>query len=234
MNYRDDREALRGEVDTLQQELAAAKADQERFQQLEQRLEATKREMQALEAELGRARPRSSRGASRIVVPIALLVVAAAGGAVLLLARRPAPIAAPVITPTPIPAPIPEPNSPPRDPGPAQTVAVAEAKPARQVQLAWSATVTKSTEPTVHQGSPCRISANAVPDSNGMHVIDVKVTCGARTIYDESSPLNGMSMLDSDANQRPGPRIGTWVYDLVSPTRATARPRRIKRSSTRR
>jgi hypothetical protein len=83
------------------------------------------------------------------------------------------------------------------------------------VRVSWSASVTKSTDASLHPGAACTIDANAVPDSSGMHVIDVTVTCGGRALYDENGHLNGMSMLDSGARQHAGPKAGTFVYDFA-------------------
>jgi glutamate/tyrosine decarboxylase-like PLP-dependent enzyme len=49
MGYRDDRDALRSEVDTLQKELESARDDQQRLAGLEQRLDAARREVNAIE-----------------------------------------------------------------------------------------------------------------------------------------------------------------------------------------
>lgn len=51
MGYRDDRDALRSEVDTLQKELESARDDQQRLAGLEQRLDAARREVNAIEGE---------------------------------------------------------------------------------------------------------------------------------------------------------------------------------------
>lgn len=215
MNYRDDRDALRGEVDNLQQELAAARADQERLQQIEQRLEAAKREIHALEAEVGQRRRKAGPRAALIVLPLVVASIAVvAGAAFFVVIQRPAPplpiepmaTALPVMPGITMPTPVPR---------PAETATEPSEAAARQVQLKWSATVTKSNAAGVPAGSTCQIGARAVPDSSGMHVVDVKVTCGAQTIYDQAGRLNGTSQIDSDAKQRPGPKAKTWVYDLI-------------------
>jgi hypothetical protein len=216
VNYRDDREALRGEVDNLQQELAAARADQERLRQIEQRLEAAKREIHALEAEVGKQQRKTGPRGALIVLSMALAgIVVAAGAAAFLLVQSPAkpplPLA-PMATALPIMPGIAMPTPVPR---PAETATEPSAASSREVQLKWSATVTKSNAAGVPAGSTCQIGARGVPDSSGMHVVDVKVTCGAQTIYDQASRLNGTSQIDSDAKQRPGPRPKTWVYDLI-------------------
>jgi hypothetical protein len=219
MGYRDDREALRNEVDTLQKELESARDDQQRLAGLEQRLDAARREVGAIEAELGKARRRTPARRGSIVVGTigAVVVITAIYG--FLFASRPRPVVMPiapnivqpppalppivpvaVATAAPLPTPIPAPK---------------EAAPARRANVVWTATVTKSHGFPARPGSTCTIRAGVVPDANGMHATDVEVTCGGLTAYDEKGHLNGMSMLDSDAKQRPGARAGTWVYELA-------------------
>jgi hypothetical protein len=215
MGYRDDREALRNEVDTLQKELESARDDQQRLAGLEQRLDAARREVGAIEAELGKARRRTPARRGSIVVGTigAVVVITAIYG--FLFASRPRPVVMPiapnivqpppivpvaVATAAPLPTPVPAPK---------------EAAPARRANVVWNATVTKAQGVAVRAGSTCTLRAGVIPDSTGMHVVDVEVVCGALTVYDEKGALNGMSMLDSDAKQRPGARAGTWVYELV-------------------
>ncbi|MEO7331006.1 MAG: hypothetical protein ABI193_20695 [Minicystis sp.] len=214
MNYRDDRDALRSEVDTLQQELAVARADQERLQQIEQRLAAAKREIDALEAEVGKRR-RTGPSPALLAIPLALVGVVVAASAAIFILMRPSPAPPPAIT-APPPQAIPEPPAPPPPPRPAPLPASPEPEraPQRQATASWSATAIKSNAPGVRPGASCRVNALVVPDKSGMHVTAVKITCGAQTIYDQSGRLNGMSQLDSDAKQRAGTKPGTWIYDL--------------------
>src|SRR4051812_542912 len=61
VNYRDDREALRAEVDVLRQEVDQAREDHKRFEEVQKRLEQAQRELHSLEGELARVRPKSLR-----------------------------------------------------------------------------------------------------------------------------------------------------------------------------
>lgn len=217
MGYRDDREALRSEVDTLQKELESARDDQQRLAGLEQRLDAARREVHAIEGELAHAqrRPPPRRRALMLALVGVAAGAATIGGFLFAVPRRPAPVVgldAPVaVTAPPIRiAPIaPIATTPPVAP------AVPE-KPAavRRANAVWTATVTKASGLPLAVGSSCTIRAGVIPDSTGMHPIDVEVTCGGRTIYDEKGVLNGMSMLDSDAKQRAGTKAGSWVYEM--------------------
>jgi hypothetical protein len=221
MGYRDDREALRSEVDTLQKELEVARDDQQRLAGLEQRLDAARREVDAIEGELARAQGRPP--AKRRVLMLAVVGVAAGsaavGGFLFAVPRSPAPIAVVVtdaptaVTATPgVIAPIaPAAPTAPRPAPPALE------KPAavRRANVVWTATVTKASGLPLALGSSCTVRAGVIPDSTGMHPIDVEVTCGGRTIYDEKGMLNGMAMLDSDAKQRAGAKPGSWVYDIA-------------------
>lgn len=81
MGYRDDRDALRSEVDTLQKELESARDDQQRLAGLEERLDAARREVGAIEAELSRAgisRAGSTRAPSRRKVLVMRVMAAVA------------------------------------------------------------------------------------------------------------------------------------------------------------
>jgi hypothetical protein len=217
MGYRDDRDALRSEVDTLQRELESAREDQQRLAGLEQRLDATRREVSAIEAELARARP-VRRGPSALIVVggVSALAACMAVAGVFLFSARPSAVVAiapPSLPATPVVAPI-------------EPVAIATAEPAplpaataiappRRANVSWTATVTKAQGLALHVGSTCTVRAAVIPDSTGMHATDVEVTCGALTIYDEKGHLNGMSMLDSDAKQRAGNKAGSWVYEIA-------------------
>ena len=216
MGYRDDRDALRSEVDSLQKELESARDDQARLAGLEQRLEAARREVGAIEGELARAQGRAPARRGALILGVLGVVAGAAaiGGylaaaprsrAVMPVVMTAAPIAepppiAPVATATAQPTAAPEPEKP---------------APVRRANATWTATVTGARGLPFGVGSTCTIRAGVIPDSTGMHPTDVEVTCGGRTIYDQKGPLNGMSMLDSDAKQRPGARAGSWVYEIA-------------------
>ena len=101
-----------------------------------------------------------------------------------------------------------------------------EDAPERRANAIWTATVTSARGLAVAVGSSCTVRAGVVPDSHGMHVTDVEVICGGRTIYDEKIPLNGMSSLDSDAKQAAGAKAGTWVYEIEYRDRGDRSPPR--------
>lgn len=231
MNYRDDRDALRSEVENLQQELGAARADQQRLQHIEQRLEAAKREMEALEGELERARGKRKRTGPppALFAGIAIAIVAMGAGFFFVMKSSPAPAPVVVVSPpqpvqvTPPPTPVPVPEPP-------HTVDPLPPAEVKSVLATWSASVTQSTDASLHAGTKCKIEALVVPDSSGAHVKNLTVECGNKTIYDEKAPLNGMSMLDSGATQRAGTSAGSWVYDFYlsdvgarGPSRAQAK-----------
>ena len=160
MGYRDDREALRSEVDTLQKELESAREDQQRLAGLEERLDAARREVGAIEAELSRSRGRAPARRGALVVGLmgALAVFAAIGGFVVVYRPRPPVVAtAPIIArPTPVvPAIVPTVTAP---------HALAKPAPARRASAVWTATVTKASGVPLHAGSPCTIRAGVIPD----------------------------------------------------------------------
>ncbi len=202
----------------LQKELESARDDQQRLADLEQRLDAARREVGAIETELGRARGRGP-GARKGLVPamVGVLVVSVGLGAYVAMAPRARP-------PTPTAVAVPQVVEPPRPIMPVATPTMgAPVPPVREVErpasrranVAWTATVTKSNGSPIRVGSTCMIRAGVIPDSTGMHPVEVEVSCGGLTVYDEKGALNGMSMLDSDAKQRAGVKAGTWVYELA-------------------
>jgi hypothetical protein len=216
MGYRDDREALRSEVDTLQKELEVARDDQQRLIGLEQRLDAARREVNAIEGELARAQGRSpARRRALVFVLVGVPAAAAVLGGLYFAASPVAVVPGPpiAVTATPLPVvplpPSPATTRPTAPPAPEKPAAV------RRANATWTATVTKASGLPLAVGSSCTIRAGVIPDSTGMHPIDVEVTCGGRTIYDEKGALNGMSRLDADAKQRAGAKAGSWVYEIA-------------------
>jgi hypothetical protein len=216
MGYRDDRDALRSEVDTLQKELEVARDDQQRLAGLEQRLDAARREVNAVEGELARAQGRPPAKRRALVFVLAGVAAAAAlGGFLFAAAPSPGAVATepPLVTATPLPS-VPLPIAP-ATARPTAPPAPAKPAPVRRANAVWTATVTKATGLPLAVGSSCTIRAGVIPDSTGMHPVDVEVTCGGRTIYDEKGALDGMSRLDADAKQRDGARAGSWVYEIA-------------------
>lgn len=230
MGYRDDRDALRTEVDTLQKELEGARDEQQRLANLEQRLEATRREMSAMEAELARARGRSPTSRRALVLPLAVVLAATLVGFYFAVApRRPPPVTEEhpsLVTPSAMARAIARARPLPTTGLPADTVDTSKPSPPRRASAIWTATVTRAQGVPVAVGSTCTISAGVVPDESGMHATDVEVRCGGLSLYDQKAPLNGTSMLDSGATQRAGARAGSWVYDLVFRDRGDRSPPR--------
>ncbi|HTN89408.1 MAG TPA: hypothetical protein VL242_37285, partial [Sorangium sp.] len=170
MHYRDERDALRGRVDSLQEQLATAKRaleDQrdddrtERVAQLERQMAEARRVLDQLGRELDQVRGRPQRS---LFVPV-LAIIAGLGicsSVAAYLLVRPAPEAAadavpyPVVVPTRIPAPVDPAPEPAPTPAPATPAPEA---PARTATATWKATVTRATGLPLAAGATCTVEA---------------------------------------------------------------------------
>ncbi|WP_437622442.1 hypothetical protein [Sorangium sp. So ce1151] len=225
MHYRDERDALRGRVDSLQEQLATAKRELEdqrdddrtaRVAQLERQMADARRLLDQLGRELDQVRSRPRRS---LFVPVLALIaglgICTSVAAYLLV--RPAPEAADdavpyagvVATPVPVPIdPAPEPA-----PTPAPATPAPEA-PARTATATWKATVTRATGLPLAAGATCTVEAQLAGSGEKIRVPALQIVCGGTPIYSSSDPLNGMSRFSSGVEEDSGAAPGTHVYAI--------------------
>jgi hypothetical protein len=227
MDYRDERDALRGRVDSLEEDLRGARVElaqrgqggePERIADLERQAAEARRLLERIEGELQQLRPPRPRTGS--LRPALWLFGAASFVALLsvyvVVRRNRAPM--PVVSPPPVsvlppePEPIatlppvvtPPPPPPAEPPAPAHTSLVAR----------WNARVTRSTGRAPAPGTACRIEATLARSKRGIRVDPLTVQCGAARIYDSTEALNGMAMMNAGAEERSGDRQGISTYLL--------------------
>ncbi len=217
MNYRDERDALRGRVDGLEQELEDARRAQiddatkrARIEQIETRLRETEANMHAMRQELGalRGEERPKKNRTVLWISIAMVFVGAMMSSFVLV-RAPAPPPPRVQNfPTvaePIPAPPPIPAIPTEDPFKAP-------KAVRQVKAQWTGKVTRVNGFTASPGSPCVIDATLETDGAKPRVAQLMVKCADKVVHDSSEKVEGMSMTSAGMAEVPGKQAGTYEY----------------------
>lgn len=247
MTYRDERDALRERVETLQEDLneaerkiAEQKANEEkqaRVEVIEQRMNEARRELDGLANELERlkgAPQRPQKSNSVYVVLAASGALALAGiGAGFFLALRSAPERE--MPPEPAPQKPAEvvATVPPLPPEPAPTVApvpVPEATPpapARTAEVSFKGRVAQSTGMGPRAGSACTLLA--LLEGNGGEkgrVRSLEVQCGGQKVYDSRDKLEGMSMFSAGFAELAGKQAGTFTYAIrYSDTGSRSGPR---------
>ncbi|WP_437743189.1 hypothetical protein WMF39_48085 [Sorangium sp. So ce1504] len=227
MQYRDERDALRGRVDSLEEQLAAARKELEehrdddraaRVEQIERQMAEARRVLDQLGRELAAVRGRPKRSSA-----VPLLVTMAGVGLCAMIASyllaRPAretmaivqqPALPPPAPPLPeLPAPVPEPAQAPPEPA-----APAREAPSRTATATWRATVTRATGLPLAAGAACTVEAELASSGDDIRVPALRILCGGKPIYRSSDPLNGMSMFSSGVEEDSGPEPGTYVYAL--------------------
>ncbi|WP_438005024.1 hypothetical protein WME89_40745 [Sorangium sp. So ce321] len=227
MRYRDERDALRGRVDSLQEQLATARKELQdhrdddraaRVEQLERQVEDARRVLDQLGRELDavRGRPRRSLAAPILALLAGLGICAMVAGYAL---RAPAPGTTDGV-PGPVPALPPEPvrapsalapGPAPASPGPA---APGPEKPPRRATATWNAGVARATGLPLAAGAPCTVEAELTSSGDDIRVPSLQVVCGGEPIYRSSDPLDGMSTLSSGVEEDSGAEPGTHVYVL--------------------
>ncbi|WP_437547759.1 hypothetical protein WME97_47575 [Sorangium sp. So ce367] len=233
MQYRDERDALRGRVDSLEEQLAAARKElaehrdddrAARVEQIERQMAEARRVLDQLGRELDAVRGRPKRSSA---VPL-LVTVAGVGFCAMIasyLVARPAretmaivqqPALPPPVPPLPElpplpqpPAPVPEPAQAPPDPA-----APARVAPSRTATATWRASVTRATGLPLAAGAACTVEAELASSGDDIRVPALRVLCGGKPIYRSSDPLNGMSMFSSGVEEDSGPEPGTYAYAL--------------------
>ncbi|XYI02690.1 hypothetical protein ACMHYB_24235 [Sorangium sp. So ce1128] len=224
MRYRDERDALRGRVDSLEEQLATARKELQdhrdddraaRVEQLERQMEDARRVLDQLGRELDavRGRPRRSLAVPILAVLAGLGICAMVAGHVL---RGPAPGTTDGV-PGPVPAlppePVPAPSALAPEPAPAPAAPAPE-RPLRRATATWKAAVARATGLPLAAGAPCTVEAELASSGDDIRVPSLQVLCGGKPIYRSSDPLNGMSMFSSGVEEDSGSEPGTHVYAL--------------------
>jgi hypothetical protein len=209
MDYRDERDALRARVESLEGEIATARAENERMRATESALAAAQRENEKLRAEVRRLQPRGNRPSAW---PIAGLVVCGvavcAGGAALTLLTRsmhqppvvveqPGGDERPAATAVEGPAPKPE-----REPSP------------RATTVQWEARVRKSDGLAFPVGTACTVRATLRTDGAKGRSPDVEIACGGKSLYRSTDQLEGQSSMSYAEGEVPGPEAGSYRATL--------------------
>ncbi|WP_437812817.1 hypothetical protein [Sorangium sp. So ce1078] len=225
MQYRDERDALRGRVESLEEQLAAAKKELEdhrdddraaRVEQIERQMAEARRVLDQLGRELDavRGRPRRSLAVPILAMLAGLGLCAMVAGYALM---RPAPGAMDDV-PRPVPAlppePVPTALAPEPAPAPPEPAAPAPEKPLRRATATWNAAVARATGLPLAAGAPCTVEAELTSTGDDIRVPSLEVVCGGKSIYRSSDPLNGMSMFSSGVEEDSGAEPGTYVYAL--------------------
>ncbi len=240
MDYRNERDALRGRVENLEQELAGAREAQGSDAERARRIAELEREMAEGQALLARMSHEldALRGPAVKAAPLApparkpsapgrlsaraLVLVVSSVAAVLLAvvelisagpARHtdPAPPRATTAAP-PAPAALPPP-APAAVPPPVATTS-APAPVERETTARWTARVKRASGRPLAAGSPCTVEAALQSEGASIRVRRLTVGCGKAQLYDSDVALEGISMSSSAATEEAGPAEGTVVYAL--------------------
>ncbi len=223
MDYRDERDALRARIESLEGALGSAQAEVERMRATEAALEASKREVVLLRSELHRLRPGGpprQNGRMGLFIAACSGVMAIAFGAAFLLRSGPVPPPPPTIQEpvwvspvVPVPPPAvtlvepPTPAEPPRPPPPARV--------ARTASVEWKATVARSQGGGPPPGTSCTIVADLSGNGQEADASEVEVSCGTKFLYRSSDPFDGMSSNGSEVTEAAGKTAGTLQYTLA-------------------
>ncbi|MDI1452202.1 hypothetical protein [Polyangium sp. 6x1] len=233
MTYRDERDALRGRIQGLEQDLQDARRFQQtaeekraRIEQIEGRMREAEQDLQALRSELvalrGAPPPKKK---SSFVVPVLIgstVLLAMTGSLVAFLVMEPPPpphepVVSPVVVTEPIPA-----TEPPRSVAPP----AAPLAPMRQVAARWTGKVTHASGLPFGAGASCIVDSTLEGNGDKGNVVDLSVTCGGRPVYRSSDKLEGMSMNGFGLGEEPGKDAGTFTYAVrYSDTGARSGPR---------
>jgi hypothetical protein len=234
MNYRDERDALRGRIEGLEQDLQDARRLQEddatkraRVEQIEARMRETEENLRAMRAELVAlgAAPKPKKTLVPVFIGMGVAFLAAAMTGVFL-ARAPAPPPPPISRPPqqvaePAPAPLPTPEIPTDDPLPLKPPA-----PPRQAKAQWVGKVTRIQGLAGGPGAPCIVDATLESGGNEGRVSELSVKCSGKVVYNSEDKLEGMSMLGYGFAEEPGKDAGTQAYAVkFSDTGARSGPR---------
>lgn len=217
MNYRDERDALRGRVEGLEQELEDARRSQmdeaakrARIEQIEARMRETEANMNEMRRELGalRGKPSAKKNLMPLWIGIAMVFLGAIVSG-FLLARAPAPpppyVERAVATVVPVPEAPPNPEIPTEDP-------LKTLKSVRKAKAQWTGKVSRINALGLAPGAPCLIDATLESEGGKQRVSHMTVKCADKVIYNSTDKLEGMAMMSSGMAEEPGKQAGTFVY----------------------
>jgi hypothetical protein len=197
MDYRDERDALRARVESLEGEVASTRAELERMRATENALGAARRENEKLRSEVRRLTGKGSR--SRTARPAALvsggvLCAVTIGGLVMGAARwRMSGDQGP-------------------SPRPSVQAGAAERPPEglREVTATWSARVGRAEGLPFDHHAPCTLRAKLKSDGREHAMPDVEVACSGKALYRSSDQLEGVSSMRHNVEEAPGPEAGSY------------------------
>lgn len=233
MNYRDERDALRGRIDGLEQDLQDARRLQQndeskraRVEQIEARMRETEDNLRAMRAELAAlgVGPRPKKNLAPLYIGMgAAFLVATIGAFFLVGVSRTVPVhvSHPAEPLTALPPPVPTQISEIPEERPLKPPAIA-----RQVQASWAGKATRIQGIAGGPGAPCIIDATLESEGDKPRVAQLSVKCSNKVVYDSSDKLEGMSMSGYGMAEEPGKEAGTNAYAVsYSDTGARSGPR---------
>lgn len=205
MAFRDDREALRQqneslqhELDSTERELAEKRERAEEADRLEKELKQAQARIDRLE---GRPRPQQGRALTVVAAAGAAMVVLAAGVAYLIV-HEPAvvPLAGGLVAP-----------GAPVVTSPGATATAAPPEP-RQVERVWTGKVQRAEGMKLAAGTPCRVLAT-LRYPKGSPTVEIE--CGGKFLYRSTDQLEGMSSTSSGHAELPGGAAGQTRHSLA-------------------
>ncbi len=224
MDYRDERDALRGRVENLEQDLASARGElarrgegtgPQRIAELERRSAEARKLLDEINAELAALRPESEIE----VLPPVPLQRSPVNGRVAAFVATGLLFSGVIVrllddlAPRPVPVPVLRVLPPPPVITPPVVTAEVEPPPAPVSTMAhWSARITRATGRELDAGTPCRIEAALTGVEGTIHVGRVSVECRGVRIYDSTSEREGISITSTGAEERAGARPGVSTY----------------------
>lgn len=203
MDYRDDRDALKARMESLEGELATARAEAERMRATENALTAAQRENEKLRAEVRRLTPKPKPPASTSKTAA---LVAGVGTAVLTLG-----VAAflTFASSGPVPAPVTFVEVPAKPVAEGPTPAAAPEESARATTVEWPARVKKAEGLSYPVGSACTVRATLRTDGRQASMPEVEIACAGKWLHRSTDPLAGMSNSRFEVEEVPGAEEGS-------------------------
>ena len=200
MAFRDDREALRQQNESLQGELSAA--ERELAQQRDRAEDADRLEKELKQAQAridrleGRRKPQQARTA--LVAGVGAATVLMGAGMAFFLVRAPGQV-------PPVVVGIGAPGAPVvAAPGDPPAVPAAPAEP-RQVETSWTGKVQRVQGMKLAVGTPCRVLATLYSPKR---TPKVEIECGGKFLYRSTDALEGMSSSSYGYLEQPGGEAG--------------------------
>jgi hypothetical protein len=214
-NYRDDRDALRDRVRSLEEEVETSHreleeqrrvADGTRVAELEARMAEARRVIDGLQREVDAIRPqRRGPTLAYVIAGGAVTLVAGMGAFLVLVRSTPRPPPPPFESPAPVV--VATAVTPPAAPTPAP-------RPRRSETARFGAKVRSSTGAAPGPGAKCSVEAKVAGDGDSLSVTALDVVCGSVALYRSSDPINGVSMSTTSVEEELGASSGV-VYTAL-------------------